>query len=102
MKNSHCIARLSAALLANSILVLAPIQSHAASIAPVAAENAMVVTAQDLATKVCIARLSAALLANSILVLAPIQSHAASIAPVAAENAMVVTAQDLATKVGID
>src|SRR5450756_1906258 len=52
MKNLHCIARLPAALLASSILLLVPIQSHAASVAPVAAENAMVVTAQHLATKV--------------------------------------------------
>src|SRR5665811_137789 len=52
MKNLHCIARLPAALLASSILVLAPVEAHAASMAPVAAENAMVVTAQHLATKV--------------------------------------------------
>src|SRR5450756_2801156 len=52
MKNLHRAARLRATLLVSSILVLVPIQLHAASAAPVAAEHAMVVTAQHLATKV--------------------------------------------------
>ena len=52
MKNLHCIAKLPAALLTSSILLLVPIETHAASVAPVAAENAMVVTAQHLATKI--------------------------------------------------
>lgn len=52
MKNLHSFARLCATLLVIGILAIAHFQSHAASVAPVAAENAMVVTAQHLATQV--------------------------------------------------
>ena len=52
MNNLHSAARLSFTLLVTSLLAVVQIQSHAASVAPVTAENAMVVTAQQLATKV--------------------------------------------------
>ncbi len=52
MKNLHPFARLRTTLLVTGILAVAHIQSYAASVAPVAAENGMVVTAQHLATQV--------------------------------------------------
>jgi len=52
LNNLHSAARLSFTLLVTSLLAVVQIQSHAASVAPVTAENAMVVTAQQLATKV--------------------------------------------------
>ena len=52
MNNLYPGASLRFTLLVSSLLAAVQIQSHAASVAPVAAENAMVVTAQQLATKV--------------------------------------------------
>jgi gamma-glutamyltranspeptidase/glutathione hydrolase len=52
MKNLHYIPGFSTSFLAVSSLLLAHSASYAASVAPVAAENGMVVTAQHLATKV--------------------------------------------------
>src|SRR6185369_15771381 len=53
MKNLHPFAsQLRITLLATSILAVAHVQSYAASAAPVAAENGMVVSAQHIATQV--------------------------------------------------
>src|SRR5512140_364728 len=52
MKNPHPCARVRFTLLITALLAAAQIQSHAASVAPVAAENGMVVTAQHIATQV--------------------------------------------------
>jgi gamma-glutamyltranspeptidase/glutathione hydrolase len=52
MKNPHPCARVRSTLLVTALLAAAHIPSHAASIAPVAAESGMVVTAQHIATQV--------------------------------------------------
>jgi gamma-glutamyltranspeptidase/glutathione hydrolase len=52
MNNLHPYAVLRATVLVSSVLAGVPIHSHAASVAPVAAENGMVVTAQHIATQV--------------------------------------------------
>jgi gamma-glutamyltranspeptidase/glutathione hydrolase len=52
MKNPHPCARVRSTLLVAALLAAAHIPSHAASIAPVAAESGMVVTAQHIATQV--------------------------------------------------
>lgn len=52
MKNLHPYAVLRATVLVCSVLASVPIHSYAASVAPVAAESGMVVTAQHIATHV--------------------------------------------------
>lgn len=52
MKNSHFASRLKTSLLVTGILLAAHSDLQAASVAPVAAEHGMVVSAQQLATKV--------------------------------------------------